>query len=270
MFKLRSFFRKLSLDELYDRQIRISGVDQGTISKAQIGIIGVGETGSHVAIYASRIGIGNIRLCDFDVVEIHNVPRMLGVTLKDVGKNKAEAVANAIRKIGNGVKAEAYNFDARDLPEEFFHGLDLAIICVDRISTRLEIGELLWSKGIPHIDVGTRELLLNIIQILPNRKDWPCMFCMRKIIPKGQLLFSNRSSSCDEKPIPTILPPGAVASAIAVNEALKIITNFKLGKPLDNFLQIDLGNLVFLLLKIPKDSNCPICGGNSNGEHIEH
>lgn len=263
MFRKLSLLKRLSLKELYDRQIRI-GVNQEEISKAKIGIIGVGETGSQVAIYASRMGIGTIRLCDFDRVEIHNIPRMLGVNLKDVGKNKAKAVAKAIRNIGNGVKAEVYPYEAKKLPEKFFENLDVAIICVDRISTRLELGEILWQKGIPHIDVGIREFLLNVIEILPQEENWPCMFCMRKIIPERQLYFSNKAQSCDEKPIPTILPPGAVASAIAVNEALKIISGFRYGKPLNNFLQLDLRNLIFLPLKIPKDRNCPICGGGSH------
>jgi molybdopterin/thiamine biosynthesis adenylyltransferase len=249
-----------SLKELYDRQMRIDGLSQEKISGARIGIIGVGETGSHAAIYLAHIGFGLIRLCDFDRIEVHNVPRMLGVTLRDVGKNKAKALAKAVEKIGNGTRAEAYLTEARHLSESFFKDLDVAIICVDRISARFEVGEILWSRGIPHIDIGIVDFLLNVMEFLPSRKEWPCMFCMRQIIPENQLLFSNRAKSCTEEPIPTILPPGAVASAIAVNEALKIVTDFELGEPLDNFLQMDLRSFVFIKLRIPKDEKCPICG----------
>jgi molybdopterin/thiamine biosynthesis adenylyltransferase len=253
--------KKHGLKEIYDRQIRIKGIDQERISRARIGIIGVGETGSHAAIYSAHVGFGVVRLCDFDRIEIHNISRMLGVTLKDVGKNKAETLAKTIGKIGNGVRAEAYLTEARYLPEEFFKDLDVAIICVDRISTRFEIGEILWSRGIPHIDVGIDGFLLNVMEFLPSRKEWPCMFCMRRIIPENDLLFSNRAKTCKEEPIPTILPPGAVASAIALSEALKIVTGFKLGEPLNNFLQMDLNSFILLKLKVPKDENCPICGG---------
>ena len=248
------------LKELYDRQMRINGLNQEKIKEARIGIIGVGETGSHAAIYSAHVGFGLIRLCDFDKIEVHNIPRMLGVTLRDVGKNKAKALAKAVEKIGNGTKAEAYLTEARYLPEVFFKDLNVVIICVDRISTRFEVGEILWSRGIPHIDVGIVNFLLNVMEFLPGRKEWPCMFCMRQIIPENQLLFSNRAKSCKEEPIPTILPPGAVASAIAVNEALKIVTDFELGEPLNNFLQMDLRSLISIKLRIPKDEKCPICG----------
>jgi molybdopterin/thiamine biosynthesis adenylyltransferase len=263
MFNLPRIFlsQKYDLKRLYDRQLRIEGLDQERISGAKIGIIGVGATGSHSAIYSAHVGIGYIRLCDFDEIEAHNVPRMIGVTLKDVGRNKAEALAKAIRKIGNGTEVEAYKCEARYLPKSFFKDLDLAIVCVDRISTRFEIGEILWLRGIPHIDVGIREFLLNVMEFLPQREDWPCIFCMRQIIPEEQMEFSNRAKSCNEKPIPTILPPGAIASAIAVNEALKVISNFRLGEQLNNFLQVDLRSFAFLKIKIPKDKNCPICGG---------
>jgi len=252
--------RKHDLKRLYDRQLRIQGIDQDRITKAKIAIIGVGETGSHSATYSAHAGIGYIRLCDFDVVEAHNVPRMLGVTVKDVGKYKTEVVAKTIRKLGNGTTVETYNVEAKYLSKSFFEDLDVAIVCVDRISTRFEIGEILWSKVIPHIDVGIRDLLLNVMEFLPDAKEWPCMFCMRQIIPENQLQFSNKAKSCDEEPIPTILPPGAAASAIAVSEALKILTDFKLGEPLNNFLQVDLRNLNFFKIKVPKDDKCPICG----------
>jgi len=258
---LRIFLsQKYDLKRLYDRQLRIDGLDQERITKAKIAIIGVGETGSHSAIYSAHAGIGCIRLSDFDVLEGHNIPRMLGVTVKDVGKYKTEVVAKTIKKLGNGTKAETYNVEARHLPESFFEDLDAAIVCVDRISTRFEVGEILWSRGISHIDVGIRDLLLNVMEFIPDRKDWPCMFCIRQIIPENQLQFSNRAKSCNEEPIPTILPPGAVASAIAVNEALKMLTDFKLGEPLNNFLQVDLRNLNFFKIKVPKDKKCPICG----------
>jgi len=266
MFSISRIFlnRKHDLKRFYDRQLRIDGMDQERINKAKIAIIGVGETGSHSAIYSAHAGIGCLRLCDFDVVEAHNVPRMLDVTVNDVKKYKTEVVAKAIKKLGNGTKVETYNVEARYLSKSFFADLDVAIVCVDRISTRFEIGEILWSKGIPHIDVGIRDLLLNVMEFLPHRKEWPCMFCMRQIIPENQLQFSNKAKSCDEEPIPTILPPGAVASAVAVNEALKILTDFELGEPLNNFLQVDLRNLHFLKIKVPKDKKCPICAGQSS------
>lgn len=110
------------------------------------------------------------------------------------------------------------------------------------------------------MDVGIREFLLNVIEIHPNKERWPCMFCMRQIVPENQINFSNRAKSCDEKTIPTILTPGAVASAIAISKVLKIITDFNLDKPLDNFLQVDLRNLNILRIRVPKDRNCPVCG----------
>jgi len=88
--------------------MRIRGLDQEKFSNAKVGIMGVGATGSQSAIFSAYVGVGCIRMCDFDNIEIHNVPRMIGITLKDVGRNKAEAVAKALRKLGNGTKVEVY------------------------------------------------------------------------------------------------------------------------------------------------------------------
>lgn len=259
-----SFFKKNNLQLLYDRQERIDGIDQEKIRRSNIGIIGAGATGSHTAIYSAQVGIGCVRICDYDKVEIHNISRMLGVSVNDVGRKKTDVIAKAINKIGNGTKTETYNLEAKHLPEKFFKNLNIAVICVDRISTRFEIAEILWTRNIPFIDIGIRELLLNVMVFLPGIKEWPCMFCMRQIIPEEQVEFSNRLKKCDEAPIPTILPPASIASSIALNEALKVLTDFKLGKSIDNFLQMDLRSLFLLRIKVPKDKTCPVCG-TSNG-----
>ncbi|RLE65663.1 MAG: hypothetical protein DRJ38_03445 [Thermoprotei archaeon] len=171
----RFFFGKHDLERLYDRQMRIKGLDQDKIREAKIGIIGVGETGSHAAIYSARVGIGCIRLCDFDDVEIHNVPRMLGVTTRDVGKNKAEALAKAVGRLGNGSRAEAYREEAKHLPERFFQELDeLIIICKDlEVLNELEsrIGEVAYRSVKSKIRVYTaRQYLQELRSNLISRK----------------------------------------------------------------------------------------------------
>ena len=66
--------------------------------KDDIHIIGVGATGSFVAMMFARMGVPVINIYDFDDVEIHNIPNQYYDT-GDLGKLKAEALADKLRLI---------------------------------------------------------------------------------------------------------------------------------------------------------------------------
>ena len=66
--------------------------------KDDIHIIGVGATGSFVAMMLARMGVPVINIYDFDDVEIHNIPNQYYDT-GDLGKLKAEALADKLRLI---------------------------------------------------------------------------------------------------------------------------------------------------------------------------
>jgi len=69
-----------------------------TAVKNDIHIIGVGATGSFVAMMLARMGVPVINIYDFDDVEIHNIPNQYYDT-GDLGKLKAEALADKLRLI---------------------------------------------------------------------------------------------------------------------------------------------------------------------------
>lgn len=60
-------------------------------------IIGAGATGSWLAMEIAKLGVSNITVWDFDVVEEHNIPNQL-FYLSDVGKPKVVALQNHIKQ----------------------------------------------------------------------------------------------------------------------------------------------------------------------------
>lgn len=73
-------------------------------------IIGAGATGSWLALQLAKLGISDITVYDFDVVEEHNIPNQL-FGIMDIGKPKVDALAEFIlATTGTPIKAknEAY------------------------------------------------------------------------------------------------------------------------------------------------------------------
>lgn len=60
-----------------------------------IHVIGAGASGSWLVLQLAKLGLTNITVWDFDVVEAHNVPNQL-FGVKDIGKPKVEALAEHV------------------------------------------------------------------------------------------------------------------------------------------------------------------------------
>lgn len=69
----------------------------------KIGIVGLGSIGSKVAISLVRSGIKNFLLIDDDYLETGNLVRH-ELSFTDIGRNKVDAVANAMNLIGSELK----------------------------------------------------------------------------------------------------------------------------------------------------------------------
>ena len=72
-----------------------------------IHVIGAGATGSWLVMQLAKLGITNIHVWDFDVVEEHNVPNQI-FGIKDIGKAKVHALAERVEH-DTGLEIDAYN-----------------------------------------------------------------------------------------------------------------------------------------------------------------
>lgn len=68
------------------------------VSKARIAIAGAGGLGSNIAISLARLGVGFIKIIDFDVVEPSNLNRQQYL-IRDIGEYKVKALKNQLLEI---------------------------------------------------------------------------------------------------------------------------------------------------------------------------
>ena len=130
---------------------------QDKIARLKIGIVGVGSVGCVVAEAVARIGVGNITLVDHDVVEEHNLDRLLYATTKDVGRSKVELAKEFVE-----AHATAENPVVRAIPLSVHHALaykaildcDAIFSCVDRPVARDVLNYVSQAHLIPVVDGG--------------------------------------------------------------------------------------------------------------------
>ena len=88
-----------SKKEIYQALVkRHSFSTQQLLKKGNVAIAGLGGLGSNVAIMLARVGVGQIHMIDFDVVDITNLNRQQ-YFLEHIGMNKTDALKQQILKI---------------------------------------------------------------------------------------------------------------------------------------------------------------------------
>jgi hypothetical protein len=118
-----------------------------------VAVIGLGGTGSYVLDLLAKTPVREIRGFDADVFHLHTVFRSPGmIDMNDLGKPKADIYGSRYKEFRIGIATENVRIDASS--EKHLQGVTFAFVCVDKGSARKEIIDLLFSMGIPFIDVG--------------------------------------------------------------------------------------------------------------------
>ena len=89
--RLGRFARHIVLPE-------VGGAGQVALSEAHVVLVGCGGIGSPVLQYLAAAGIGRLTLVDDDVVDVSNLQRQTIYTPSDIGRPKAEAAAEWVRR----------------------------------------------------------------------------------------------------------------------------------------------------------------------------
>lgn len=74
-----------------------------------LNIIGVGATGSHIGLYAAKMGFHNFRIFDPDKVEAHNLPNQI-YSAQDIGSSKVDAFERILKEFNPHVVVEKHNY----------------------------------------------------------------------------------------------------------------------------------------------------------------
>ena len=130
---------------------------QGVISRLHVGVVGVGSVGSVVTEALARVGVPIVTLVDPDVVEEHNLDRLLNATQDDVGSVKVDLAKTAflshattaspvVHAIADSIHTHCAYRTILDC--------DLIFSCVDRPVARDVLNYVSQAHLIPVLDGG--------------------------------------------------------------------------------------------------------------------
>ena len=232
--------------ERYKRQISIPQIGtegQMLLQSSTAAVIGAGGLGAPVLTYLAAAGVGNILVIDKDAVEESNLNRQFLYSREDIGRKKAEAAKEKLKKQNPQIKVTAFS-DAftEENGRELLKGADVVVDCVDSVKTRISVNKICLLLRIPLVEGGIYGFYGYVTSVFQNS---PCLECM------------GYTKEMEQKEIPSLGAAAGVVGSLQAVEALKILLGK--GEPFyGRILQYDGLDGSFDEIKVKKKKDCSL------------
>jgi len=238
----------------YSRHVLLPQVGfegQQHISDARVLIVGAGGLGCPVALYLGASGVGHLKIADGDVVDLTNLQRQIGHADKRIGQNKASSLAQSVRALNPEIEVVAIEsrLECAAL-QEVVACVDLVVDASDNFATRHAINRACFSAGKTLVSGSATGFSGQLAVFDPAQFDSPCYHCL---FPEQ---VDEAPLSCAEAGV--FSPLVGVIGAAQALEALKWLA--QAGQTLVGKLLLWDGlSTEVRVLKVPRDSSCPVC-----------
>lgn len=117
------------------------------LKNAKVGVAGLGGLGSNIVEMLARIGVGNIIIVDYDIVEPSNLNRQ-NYYISQLGELKTDATLKNIKMINPFINVEKVDvFLNKDNSIDVFDGCDIVIEAFDDASCKAELVTTILTKS---------------------------------------------------------------------------------------------------------------------------
>jgi len=270
--KLKSAKTPIIVDYLWARQLLIWGAEgQRKLRNATVLLAGAGAIGNEAAKNLAMLGIGRMLIADRDTVEMSNVSRMIFFQPKDLGKNKAEVLAENLHAKYPHVETSAYRGELEAMPLKLYLDSQVTISGLDNVVSRIFLTQTCRKYSIPLIDAGIIGLTGRVHSYIPPSDTCPiCLF------PANQYsnivgLRNPCEAPAEQQTVPSFATSISLVSSILAQETVKVILGAEeyirnkkwpetSGQPLRSILFVDLKNNRYTPMGVERNPKCIVCG----------
>jgi molybdopterin/thiamine biosynthesis adenylyltransferase len=237
-----------SIPTAFDRQVRAFGREiQTVLSSLNVGIVGVGGTGSPLAEQLLRLGVGHLALFDGDTLDETNVNRVFGSSLAHAGEKKVDIAKQHLDRVGLPTIVEAIPEPiTREAAARRLRDCDVVFGCTDKQIPRAILGQLALKYCLPVIDIGvvidSHDLHIRGVhgRVTTLQPGEACLFCRGRISSEAMRVEALTPVERErrvregyapelETPAPAVIAFTSAVASYAVMELLHRLTGY-MGK----------------------------------------
>lgn len=247
--------RDLTSDErdYYARQIVMKGFgeeSQRRLVNSKVCVVGLGGLGSPITTQLAAMGVGHLRIVDFDHVDITNLHRQHLYSSDKVGEPKAKVACERLRKLNPYVTIEPFEeLITEENAGRLVEGMDLVVDALDAMKPRYAVNKACVERGIPFVHGGVITEIGTATTIIPGQT--PCLECF-----KGNIDDSKLPSNASLGVHPSIIN---IIASIQTGEAVKILTG-KEPSLAGRLMFFELPDMSMEFITIGRLNSCQVCG----------
>ena len=248
----------LTDDELerYARHVILEEVgEEGQIKllESKVLVVGAGGLGAPVLMYLAAAGIGTLGIVDHDVVDLSNLQRQIIHSVDDIGRPKTRSAAERLETINPDITIIEHRTRlTANNAAELFADYDLIVDGSDNFAARYLCNDTCYSLKKPLVSAALVRFE-GQLSTFKASDGGPCYRCLFPEPPDPDMV-----PRCD-----TVGIFGAVAGVMGSLQATEVLKELLgLGTSMSGqLLLFDALDQTFRKIKVPKDPDCPTCGG---------
>lgn len=216
-------------------------------STARVLVVGMGGLGAPCALALATAGVGALRLCDDDVVEVTNLHRQILFDASSVGKPKLDEAKRALESL-SGAQVELAK--TRFLPAraaELLEGCDVVVEGADNFPTKFLVADACALARVPVVHAAAVGMHGTVLAV--GAGGAPCYRCVFEDLPPGG------APSCDGAGV--LGPVVGVVGALQADLALAFLDG---RNPAGTFASYDARRDALRRTTLHARANCALCG----------
>ena len=248
----------------FSRHEAIHGWSQKRLSQARVLVVGCGALGNEVLKNLALLGIGEIGLIDFDVIELSNLTRCVFFREEDLGELKAVVAAKRIRELNPSVIARPLVADVIiDVGAGFLEEFDVVLGCLDNIAARYKLNRLCRMANVPWFNAGIDAFCGQVSLFHPDEN--ACYECSMTA-SMWQRMYERNSCLLPsvlkpEIPVATTTILASLTAALQVQEAIALLKEPTQSQPWPRLsageqLSIRVNPYELAVLRLKRSTDC--------------
>lgn len=248
---------------------------QQRLQDSRVALLGLGGVGTHASLDLAGMGVGDLRIVDFDTVELSNLNRQILYTEADMGRRKVELAEARIRAFNSRLRLDAVQrrLSSADDVAEMVADRDFVIGAIDRpkMHAAVWLNEGCVRAGVPLVTGGVDTQRCFHYTIVPGETG--CVECWRRSAaqddPVGAAI-SAQMAEIEERQVEgerfgqdfaAFLPLVVVHTACMLAEAARFLTGVAPPVAAGRLMEIHFDDFALREAeRWEKLPDCPVCG----------
>lgn len=264
--------RNLGFFETYADLARSKYSAQERLRDFKVALLGLGGVGSHVSLDLLGLGITDLRVLDFDKVELSNLNRQILYRESDIGERKLPAAVSRLREYSPKAHIEGLELRLSSVEDvkNAIADRDYVICCVDRPKVQVTrwVNQACVETGVPFTAGGVQTQRSLLYLVIPGVTG--CTECWSRsaaIDEDEEAVLAEMDTRHGADPgigpdLAAFGPMVTVLTSLIITELVRYATGIAPPIAAGRLVEMHFGDLALQEAeRWDRMPDCPVCGG---------